>query len=194
MSAMHWGKHNVSNALNSTDIFAVCRGGSIWSVIDIKGCLRISVHKLFRLCELTFSFLTALASIDLLGYFKSRIGIASMLAFSAGSGYRSDETDLSSIFCIANIVFLVKPHKSHKHIIKHKVFVHYISSVLKPLHNLMWGTNEYLSQVHVNASLRCGCLSSFIQLSNCMQRSVNVTRVKMIKLSIVPIILVLICK
>ncbi len=39
--------------------------------IDIKGCLRISVHKLVRLCELTLSFITALALIDLLGYFKS---------------------------------------------------------------------------------------------------------------------------
>ncbi len=34
--------HNVSNALNSTNIFTVCHGGSIWAVIDIKGCLRIS--------------------------------------------------------------------------------------------------------------------------------------------------------
>ncbi len=40
-------------------------------MIDIKGCLRISVHKLVRLCELTLSFITALAPIDLLGYFKS---------------------------------------------------------------------------------------------------------------------------
>ncbi len=51
MSVMHWGKQNVSNALNSTDIFAVCYGGSIWSMIDIKGCLRISVYKLVRLCD-----------------------------------------------------------------------------------------------------------------------------------------------
>ncbi len=48
---MHWGKHNVSNTLNSTDIVIVCQGGSIWSMIDIKGCLRICVHKLVRLCE-----------------------------------------------------------------------------------------------------------------------------------------------
>ncbi len=60
MSVMHWGKHNVSNALNSTNTFTVCHGGSIWSVIDIKGCLRINVHKLVRLCELTLSFITAL--------------------------------------------------------------------------------------------------------------------------------------
>ncbi len=38
-----------------------------------------------------------------------RICIASILAFSAGSGYRSDETDPNSIFCIANIVLLLKP-------------------------------------------------------------------------------------
>ncbi len=63
-----------------------------------------------------------------------RIGIASILAISSGSGYRSDETDPNSIFCIDNMVLFVKPHKSQKH---HKVFVHYISSVLKRLHNLM---------------------------------------------------------
>ncbi len=43
--------------LNCTDIFAVCYGGSIWSMIDIKGCLRISVHKLVRLCEFNLSFM-----------------------------------------------------------------------------------------------------------------------------------------
>ncbi len=43
--------------------------------------------------------------------------------------------------------------------------MHYISSVVKPLHNLMWGTDEYLSQVHVNTSLRCSCPSSSIQLN-----------------------------
>ncbi len=75
MSVMHWGKQNISNALNRTNIFAVCRGGSIWSMIDIKGCLRISVHILVRLCELTLSFITALALIDLLGYFKSGFGL-----------------------------------------------------------------------------------------------------------------------
>ncbi len=57
------------------NIFAVCRGESIWSMINIKGCLRISVHKLERLCEFTLSFITALAQIDLLGYFKSGFGL-----------------------------------------------------------------------------------------------------------------------
>ncbi len=42
MSVMHRGKQNVSNALNSSNVFAVCHGGSIWSMIDIKGCLRIA--------------------------------------------------------------------------------------------------------------------------------------------------------
>ncbi len=78
ISVMHWGKQNVSNALNSTDIFAVCHAGSIWSMIDIKGCLRISVHILVRLCELTLSFITALAPIYLLGYFKSGFGLKSL--------------------------------------------------------------------------------------------------------------------
>ncbi len=87
----------------------------------------------------------------------------------------------SDILCILFCV-IVKPHESHKHIIKHhKVFVHYISSVLKPFHSLIWGTDEYLSQVDVNSSLRCVCLLSSIQRSNCVSRSV--TRVKMIKLS-----------
>ncbi len=50
---------------------------------------------------------------------------------------------------------IVKPHKSHKHIIKHhNVSVHYISSVLKLSHSLIFGTDEYLSQIHVNTSLR----------------------------------------
>ncbi len=44
-------------------------------MIDIKSCLRISVHKLVRLCELTLSFITALAPVDLLGYFKSGFGL-----------------------------------------------------------------------------------------------------------------------
>ncbi len=53
MSVIHWGKQNVSNALTAQiySLFVTC--GSIWSTIDIKGCLRISVHKLGRLCELT---------------------------------------------------------------------------------------------------------------------------------------------
>ncbi len=72
---MQWGKQNISNALNSTNIFAVCHGGSIWSMIDFKGCLRISWHKLVWLCELTLLFITALAPIDLLGYFKSGFGL-----------------------------------------------------------------------------------------------------------------------
>ncbi len=45
MPVIHRGKQNVSNAFNSTNIFAVCHGGSIWFMIDIKGCLRISEHK-----------------------------------------------------------------------------------------------------------------------------------------------------
>ncbi len=70
---------NVSNALNSTNIFTVCHGGSIRSMIDINDCLRISVHKLLRLCELILSFIPALAPIDLLGYFKSGFGLKSPL-------------------------------------------------------------------------------------------------------------------
>ncbi len=42
---------------------------------NIKGCLIITVHKLVRLCELTLSFITALAPIDVLGYFKSGFGL-----------------------------------------------------------------------------------------------------------------------
>ncbi len=48
-------------------------------------------------------------------------------------GLLSDETDPNSIFCTANIV-IVKPHKRIK---QHNVSVHYISSVLKPIHSLM---------------------------------------------------------
>ncbi len=95
-------------------------------------------------------------------------------------GYRSDEADPNPILCVYYCV-IVKPHKSHKHIIKHhKVFAHYISSVLKPLHSLMWGTDEYLSQVYVNSSLRCGCLSSSIQRSNCVSKPNKNTTVKQI--------------
>ncbi len=44
---------------------------------------------------------------------------------------------------------VVKPHESHKNIIKHhKVFVHYISSVLKLFHSLIWGTDEYLNNMN----------------------------------------------
>ncbi len=57
MSVMYWGKQKVSNALNSITIFAVCHGGSIWSMISIKGWLRMSVHKLERLCEFTLLFM-----------------------------------------------------------------------------------------------------------------------------------------
>ncbi len=39
MFVMHQGKQNVSNALNSTNIFAVCHAGWIWSMI--KGELRV---------------------------------------------------------------------------------------------------------------------------------------------------------
>ncbi len=53
-----------------------------------------------------------------------------------------------------------------------------MSSDLKPLLGLMWGIDEYLSQVHVNNSLRCSCPLSSIQRSNCVPRSVS--RVKMI--------------
>ncbi len=54
---MHWGKQNVSNALNSTesDIFTVCHGGSIWSMINIKGYL--NMHKLVGLCKINLSFM-----------------------------------------------------------------------------------------------------------------------------------------
>ncbi len=41
-----------------------------------------------------------------------RIGIATILAFSAGSGYRSDESDPNLIFCIATIVLLLSPQKA----------------------------------------------------------------------------------
>ncbi len=41
-----------------------------------------------------------------------RISIASILVFSAGSGYRSDETNQNSIFCIATIVLLLSPTKA----------------------------------------------------------------------------------
>ncbi len=89
---------------------------------------------------------------------------------------RSKSDILRILFCV-----IVKPHESHKNIKHHKVFMHYIPSVLKPLHSLMWGTDAYLSQVDVNSSLRCGCLSSSIQHSNCVPCSV--TTVKTMKLS-----------
>ncbi len=46
---------------------------------------------------------------------------APILAFSAGSGYRSDETDPNPILCVYYCV-IVKPHKSHKHIIVFSLF------------------------------------------------------------------------
>ncbi len=46
--------------INNTNIFAVCHGGLNWSIINIKGWLRINVHKLVWLCELILSFITAL--------------------------------------------------------------------------------------------------------------------------------------
>ncbi len=96
-------------------------------------------------------------------------------------GYRLDEANQNPILCVCYCV-IVKPHKSHKHITKHhEVFVHYISSVLKLFHSLIWGTDEYWSQVDVNSSLRRGCLSSSIPHSHCVSHSVST--VKTIKLS-----------
>ncbi len=41
-------------------------------MINIMGCLRITVHKLVRLCECNLSVMEPLwPPIDLLGYFKS---------------------------------------------------------------------------------------------------------------------------
>ncbi len=54
---------------------------------------------------------------------------------------RSKSNVVRILFCAA-----VKPHENHINIIKHhKVFVHYISSVLKLFHSLIRGTDEYLS-------------------------------------------------
>ncbi len=50
---------------------------------------------------------------------------------------------------VVRILFcaVVKPHENHINIIKHhKLFVHYISSVLKLFHSLIRGTDEYLSR------------------------------------------------
>ncbi len=89
---------------------------------------------------------------------------------------RSKSDIVRILFCV-----IVKPHERHKNIIKHhKVFVHNIPSVLKLFHSLMWGRDEYLSQVQVNSSLRCVCLSSSVQHSDCVPRSV--TTVKTVKL------------
>ncbi len=52
-------------------------------------------------------------------------------------GHQSDETDPNPMLCVYYCV-VVKPHESHNNIIKHhRVFVHYISSVLKLFHSLI---------------------------------------------------------
>ncbi len=85
---------------------------------------------------------------------------------------RSKSDIVRILFCV-----IVKPHERHKNIIKHhKVFVHNIPSVLKLFHSLMWGRDEYLSQVQVNSSLRCVCLSSSVQHSDCVPRSVTTVK------------------
>ncbi len=48
-------------------------------MIEIKGYLSVSVCTLVRLCEFTLSFITALAPIDFLGYFKSDFGLQSLV-------------------------------------------------------------------------------------------------------------------
>ncbi len=56
---------------------------------------------------------------------------------------RSKSDVVCIVFCVK-----VKPHERHKNIIKHhKVLVHYISSVLRPFHSLIWGAYEYLSKL-----------------------------------------------
>ncbi len=77
ISVMHWGKQNSLKCIKQHRYIRCLP--SIWSMIDIKGCLRISVHILVRLCELTLSFITALDPIYLLGYFKSGFGLKSLL-------------------------------------------------------------------------------------------------------------------
>ncbi len=55
---------------------------------------------------------------------------------------RSKSDVVRILFCT-----VVKPHENHINIIKHhKVFVHYISSVLKQFRSLIRGTDEYLSR------------------------------------------------
>ncbi len=55
---------------------------------------------------------------------------------------RSKSDVVRILFCAA-----VKPHEKHINNIKHhKVFVHYISSVLKLFHSLIRGTDAYLSR------------------------------------------------
>ncbi len=54
---------------------------------------------------------------------------------------RSNSDVVRILFCV-----VVKPHESHKNIIKHhKVLVHYILRVLKLFHSLIRGTEEYLN-------------------------------------------------
>ncbi len=54
---------------------------------------------------------------------------------------RSKSDVVRVLFCA-----VVKPHENYINIIKHhKVFVHYISSVLELFHSLIRGTDEYLS-------------------------------------------------
>ncbi len=61
-------------------------------------------------------------------------------------GYWSDETRSKSDVVRILLCAVVKPHENHINIIKHhKLFVHYISSVLKLFHSLIRGTDEYLS-------------------------------------------------
>ncbi len=48
------------------------------------------------------------------GVSQSDISIGSILAFSAGSGYRSDETDPNPILCIYHFVLLLCPTKATK--------------------------------------------------------------------------------
>ncbi len=107
-----------------------------------------------------------------------RIGIGSDPVIFCGTGIV--QTRPIQIRCCAFTTKAIKPHESHKNIIKdHKVFVHYTSSVLRLFHSLIGGTDEYLShsiQVQVNSSLRCGYLSSSIQHSNCALRLVTAVK------------------
>ncbi len=67
-----------------------------------------------------------------------------ILAFSAGSDI-GQTIPIQIRYCAYTILCYCWAPWKHKNIIKHqKVFVHYIPSVLKPLHGLMWGRDEYL--------------------------------------------------
>ncbi len=71
---------------------------------------------------------------------------APILAFSNGSGI-GQTIPIQIRYCAYTILCYCWAPRKHKNIIKHqKVFVHYIPSVLKPLHSLMWGRDEYLSR------------------------------------------------